>query len=116
MSKVSNYIKQTIAFLKGDENSVIAARNERKADSTLVGQIASLKYQKVQAEIELEEAKDALEKAKFPTTAIANGDDYLNSIKSAQSKVEEREGKLFDIDESINYWEALQHEFSKKVD
>jgi len=74
-------------FQKGDEDGIIAARNERKADSTLVGQIASLKYQKVQAEIELEEAKDALEKAKFPTTAIANGDDYLTSSKTAQLNI-----------------------------
>jgi hypothetical protein len=29
--KVTNFLKQTLAFLKGDEAGVIAAQNERKA-------------------------------------------------------------------------------------
>lgn len=116
MNKLSNYAKQTIAFLKGDEEGQIVARNERKADAILRGQLSSLDNKKVNAEIEVETAQDNLDRAKFPTELISDGESYLKGIREAQEHLEATQEALAEIEESIEYWTRMQEEFNKKVD
>lgn len=114
-NKVSNYIKQTLAFLKGDEEGQLAARNERKADSILRGQLATLENEKVNAEIALETAQDELAIAKYPTKLIGSPESYIEGIKSAREKVVKAEKHVKDIQSSIEYWTALQKEYNEQV-
>lgn len=114
MNKVSNFIKQVIAMAKGDEATVIAAKNERKAISSLKGQIASLEGKKVDAENAVEEAKEALHAAKFPTVQIADSKHYLDNIRTKKAAVDAAQEELDAIEDSIEYWTELHDEFGKE--
>lgn len=111
MSKITNFVKEVTARLKGDENGVIAAKNERKATSALNGQLAALKAKQVDDENAVEEAKDKLAEAKYPTTLIQDNKQYLTNIKYAQEAFDYATETLKQTNDSISYFEALLKEF-----
>lgn len=104
---MNSFIKQTLAFLKGDEAGVIAAQNERKARSAFKSQISGLESKQVDAEAAVEDAKDALTRALYPTTRITNNDSYIQGIVSAQSQLDSSEARLESINKSLEYYNGL---------
>jgi len=111
MSKLTNFVKEVTARLKGDENGVIAAKNERKATSAINGQLAALRAKQVDDENAVEEAKDKLADAKYPTTLITDNKSYLQTIKYAQEAFDNATDTLKQTNDSIAYFEALLKEF-----
>lgn len=111
MNKLSNFAKEVMSRLKGDENGVIAAKNERKATSAINGQLAALKAKQVDDENAVEEAKETLSNAKYPTTLITDNKNYLQNIKYAQEAFDNATETLKQTNDSIAYFEALLKEF-----
>ena len=105
--KVTNFLKQTLAFLKGDEAGVIAAQNERKSRSAFKRQISGLESKQVDAEAAVEDAQDALTRALYPTTRITNNETYIRSITSAQQTLDSAKATLEAINESLAYYAKL---------
>ena len=82
--KVTNFIKEVTARLKGDEAGVIAAKVERKALSAINGQLAALKAKLVDDETAVEDAEEALNNAIFPTSVFTDNAMYVRNIQSRQ--------------------------------
>jgi hypothetical protein len=110
--KMSNFIKEVTARLKGDEQGVLAAKIERKANSAMKSQIAALTSHIVDAESAVEEAEERLQNALYPTQMITNNNDYIAGIKSAKENLDEKLAYLTDVKESLAFFEAkLESEF-----
>jgi hypothetical protein len=107
MSKVSNFIKEVTARLKGDEAGVVAAKVERKALSAINGQLAALKAKLVDDETAVEDAQEAFNVAVFPTTVFTDNRSYVSGIQRAQEVLDAKEAELESTKESIAYFEAL---------
>lgn len=116
MNKITNFAKQVFAQLKGDTDGVIAAQNERKCNSALDSQIAVLKGKVVDQEESVKDAEEALTKAKFPSTRVTDREAYLEGIRRAQKRVDERKEELATTNDSIKYWQSLVAEYAQQVD
>jgi hypothetical protein len=116
MNTVSNFFKQTIAVITGDNAALIAAKNERKSNSALNGQIAALIAKQVDDESAVEDAKDALRLAKVPKELIFDNKFYVDRIKRAQEIVDRAEETLEDTTGSIAYFEAIVKDLSSQVE
>jgi len=113
MGKFLNYVKEVTARLTGDEAGAIAAFNARKAESALNGQIAALKAKQVDDEGTLEDAKEALKAAYYPTTKISDNKSYVEGIRRAQERVDAAQETLDNTTSSVKYYEGLIAEFDK---
>lgn len=111
---VKSFIDEVLARLQGDSDGAVAARNARKADSAVRGQLAALEAQRVDDEIALEEAVERLGNAKYPTTPIENAQDYIQSIVDAQEDVDSAQEALDATIESLEYFKALAGDFAKQ--
>lgn len=112
---ITNFAKQVLAQLTGDTDGVIAAQNERKANSHLKSQIAVLEGKLVEQEEKVKDETDALNKAKFPPTRIFDGESYLAGIRRAQERVDSAQDTLETTQESIAYWKTLLTEYGQQV-
>ena len=113
VSNVKSFVEEVIARLEGDSDKAVAARNHRKANSAVRGQVAALEAKKVDDEVALEEALEKLGDAKYPTKPITNNQTYIQGIKNAQDLVDSREEELASTNEALKYFEDLAEEFSK---
>lgn len=116
MAKITNFTKQALAFMAADTDGVIAAQNERKANSALEGQIAILKGKIVDQEETVNDRKEALQKAKYPAEKIENRETYLRNIRYAQEALDAAEDALDTTKKSIEYWNGLLEEYGQEVD
>ncbi len=116
MNKITNFAKQALAFIKGDTDGVIVAQNERKANSHLKSQIAVLEGKVVEQEETVNDRKESLAKAKFPSERITDGESYLDRIRRAQANLDAAQETLDNTNESIAYWKALLSEYNEQVD
>lgn len=108
---LKHFIEEVVARLKGDDNGVIAAKNARKAESALNGQIQALKSALVDEESSVEDANEALANAKFPTTLISNNQAYVDKIRDAQEDYDETVERMAGTEASIDYFEKLKLSF-----
>lgn len=107
MSKVTNFIKEVTARLKGDEAGVIAAKVERKALSAINGQLAALKAKLVDDETAVEDAEEALNNAIFPTSVFTDNGMYVRNIQARQEHLDSAKATLDSTKETIAYFENL---------
>lgn len=105
--KVTNFIKEVTARLKGDEAGVIAAKVERKALSAINGQLAALKAKLVDDETAVEDAEEALNNAIFPTSVFTDNGSYVRSIQARQEHLDSAKANLDSTKETIAYFENL---------
>lgn len=112
MSKVSNFIKEVTARLKGDEAGVVAAKVERKALSAINGQLAALRAKLVDDETALEDAEEAFNVALFPTSVFTDNQAYVANIKYKQEALDVAVENLENTKESIAYFESLLEKIS----
>ena len=105
--KVTNFIKEVTARLKGDENGVIAAKVERKALSAINGQLAALKAKLVDDETAVEDAQEALDNAIFPTHVFTDNAAYVRNIQARQEQLDSAKSNLESTKETIAYFENL---------
>lgn len=105
--KVTNFIKEVTARLKGDEAGVVAAKVERKALSAINGQLAALKAKLVDDETAVEDAEEALNNAIFPTSVFTDNAMYVRNIQSRQEHLDTAKATLDSTQETIAYFENL---------
>ena len=105
--KVTNFIKEVTARLKGDEAGVVAAKVERKALSAINGQLAALKAKLVDDETAVEDAEEALNNAIFPTSVFTDNAMYVRNIQSRQEYLDTAKATLDSTKETIAYFENL---------
>lgn len=109
-SGLSKFVAATIAFITGDTDTAIALKNERLGKAAIKGQISALEGALVNAEMNLENKRESLEKAIYPTTLIQDQQSYYNAIVMAQQKVVRAEEHLAEVQASIQYAQTLINE------
>lgn len=110
-NKVTKFVELVIAKLKGDENQVIAIKNERKASNGFKSQLASLDSKLSDKETELEEAKEALESAICPTNLISDINEYFSVIKNKRERMLALQDEVEMIKESIEWFKEQQAKY-----
>jgi hypothetical protein len=105
------FIETVMAKLTGDKDKAIASRNARLAISATKGQISALEGALVKAEIDVENKKEALLDAKYPTVNITDAELYIKRIARAQEALDKAIETLEDTKESIIYFEKQFDEF-----
>ena len=116
MSTVSSYFKQALAILVGDHASEIAAKNERKANSAISSQIATLEAKEVDDEALVDDAEEALKLAKYPKEVITNNLSYVTNIKYKQEALDDAKTTLESTRDSIKYFQAIKSDFASQVE
>ena len=114
-NKVSLFITEVTARLTGDDSTVFAVKNARKAESAINSQLAAQKAAEVDAEDRVEEAKEALAAAQFPTELITSSVDYIAGILQAEKRVQSTQVALEELQDSIKYLETLKETMFKVV-
>jgi len=104
---ISKFVAATIAFITGDTDTATALKNERLAQASIKGQLSALEGALVNAEVEVENAKESLTKAIYPTKLIESQSGYYEHIVCCQEKLNESEEKLKNIQDSIEYAKKL---------
>ena len=116
-NKLINFGEQILAQLQGDEDKAIALKNSRKAKAAVKGQLSALEGKLVDCEDNLDEKVEALELAKYPTTAIQSGADnsrrYVENLLSANYAVDDSKDEIEDLKETIAFLEKFlkDHKF-----
>jgi len=116
MNKISNFVKEVKGRLTGNDSDVISAKNERKANSAVNGQLAALKAKLVDDESTVEDAEEALKNALYPTSLISDNTSYVKGIKSAQERLDTANQTLTDTKDSITYYEGVLTKFAEQVE
>jgi hypothetical protein len=106
-----SFLKEVIARVKGDQAEVVAQKNYRKATSAINSQLATLKAKEVDDEAAVDQAKENLDNAKFPTTLISDNKYYVGDIKKQFDALEQAKETLTATRDSIKYFESLLVEF-----
>ena len=83
------------------------------ANSGVKGQLAALEAKKVNAEVTVSKAEDALKVAKYPVTEIEDGEVYIRNIYKAEEAVKKAKKELKAITDSEDYAKKLDKEFNK---
>jgi len=110
---IKSYVKQTLAFLAGDSETVQAERNWQRAVGHVKGQLAALDAQQPDLEIKVSEASDNLTKAKYGVE-ITSAKQYLIGIINAKEALEQAEQDVKDLEESREFYKGLLEEFLKE--
>jgi hypothetical protein len=100
--KVSLFVKETLARMKGETDDALALNNQRKAIVVCKQELTALEASKFAVDEAIISAKENLREAKYPVTEInALTNDYLVNIKRAKQSLLGAEDRLEDIDYSI---------------
>ncbi len=116
MGKISNFLRKTKAKLTGDAVSLLAIDNEEKAIPTVDGQIANIQFKLVEQKGKVKDAERELDKAKYPTIAISSGNEFYKKIVDAQKHLDEVKEGYRQLQESLEYAQALKKEFEEQVE
>lgn len=116
MNKLNLFVKETISRLKGDDASVTAIKNFKKAEAALKSQIANLEAAVVDQESTVETCEESLLNAKFPTILISDNNSYLKNIKNSQETLDSAKEKLSSLKDSIAYFKSVLSDFQKEVE
>src|SRR5690242_8263015 len=107
MNKVSNFLKEVTARFKGDANEVVAAQNERKANSAVKGQLAALNAKLVDDESNVEDKTENYKNTLYPTSKITDNSYYIRSVVAAKSSLDDAKAALESTKASIKFFEEL---------
>jgi len=106
MSKAESFIKQFVAFVKGDDAEVLAQKALRSADSALTSHIAIAKGDLVSKEDAVESAQEALASARVNGGApIVDRDQYVRNLINAKNALIDAEEALEAHQEMIEFLE-----------
>lgn len=104
---VSSFVREVLARLKGDAETVIAEKNERKARSAFNGQIAALEARIVDSEDKVGEAEEAFKAAKYPVVIIGSAQSFVEGVRNAHTKWESAKDELSALKESLTFFKNL---------
>jgi DNA repair exonuclease SbcCD ATPase subunit len=107
MSKTSSFVEQFVAFVKGDDAKVEAAKAERQATSALKGEIANLEGELVDAEQNVVDAQEAIKIARVNGgKLISNRKAYAKTLIESRNALTEAEELLEQKEETIKFLKA----------
>lgn len=113
MAKVNSFVKQFIAAVKGDDAEVKAQKAFRSADSALKVQIASLKGDVIKLEDDVDNATEALAKAKINGgNVISDRDYYVEQLVCAKNNLTRAEKALTDHNAKLAFLEETLADLS----
>ena len=105
-TKVKSFINSFVALVSGESDTVIAEKVWRQAESALASQIPALKGDLVALEDKVEEAKEALEKARLNNgQLIEKRENYVAGLLIAKNAVTIAEQDLQDHKDKIAFLE-----------
>jgi hypothetical protein len=107
MSKISSYLREITARIKGDEAGKVAAQNERKANSAIKGQLAALNAKIVDDENNVEDKQESYNNALYPTTKITDNQAYVRNLVYAKEALDGAKSSLESTKKSIAFFDAL---------
>lgn len=110
--KVESFVKEVLARISGDTDKAVAQKNYRLANAAVKGQLSNLDGKQVQAEVDLDTAKENLNAAIYPTEMITDAAEYNRNIVKKQERVDEAQEKLDSITESIEYFKGLSEKIN----
>ena len=116
MSKISSYVRQTIAMFKGDTDKALAEKNYRTVINGIKIQVSLLEGEQFKKEELVAQREEELKAIKFPTERISDTDYYFEKINNASNRVESAKEELQNIKEAISKYEILEKEFSAEVE
>jgi hypothetical protein len=111
VAQARHFVKETLARLEGDQDTVLAEKNARKALVAISGQINALTSKAFDLEEKVDNAKEELVIYKYPTKAINDRADYVSGILMAQNRLATAEAALAGNAESIEFLETVLAEF-----
>lgn len=115
--RITSYLKELTARLKGDEAGKIAAQNERKANSAIKGQLAALNAKIVDDENTVEDKQEAYNNALYPTSKITDNQAYVRNLVNAKENLDGAKNSLESTKKSIAFFDALlKSEWDTMVD
>lgn len=115
MGATKSFVKEVVARLKGDTTTVVAEKNYRKATAAIGGQIAALKAKLVEEEGRVEDAKEALDAAKYPTDLITDVSSYVKNIKAKQDAYDAAKESHQAVVETLEYYSKLLAGFEEET-
>ena len=110
MSNTSQFVKLILAQLTGDQDTVLAVKNEKLATSALNTQIALREGELVEAETALEEAKERMTQVTFPVTLVDRSS-YVQLLLNTKNKVQEKEDAMELIEETLKFLKSTLKSF-----
>ena len=110
MSKVSKFVQEVVAVIKGDDAQALALKIERKAKSAFSQQIASLNAAIVDQEDTVDSALEAYHKALYPETQIEDSRAYVKKIADKKAALDAEQEKLETLQESLQFFTQLEKE------
>lgn len=111
VEKVTKFAKLVIAQLTGDDNKVIAFKNERLATQAIKGQLSALEMKLVNDEIAKEQAEENLANIIAPKDLIVNAEGYAKRIIGAKNELDEKIDALEQTKKTIEYFKTIQKEY-----
>ena len=104
---ISNFMKQCIAAIKGDDAEVTALKIQKRATAALNSQISSKTGTLVKLEEAEEDAAEALAQARINKGArIKDNKAYLVSLMTAESNLADAKQCLTDHQKTIDFLKA----------
>jgi hypothetical protein len=118
--KISSFVKEFIAHVQGDTSKVLAQKVYRQADGALSSQIALEKAALIQAETQLETAKELKAKAIINNGKLIEGMEamttYVDNILAAENSVIEAEDELKERKAKIKFLETTLANLKTEVE
>lgn len=111
LTKTTLFVSEILSRITGNTDEANAIKIARKALSNIQGQIAGLNAKQVDLEIKVEDAKDALSNAIYPTTMDeAEGAVYARNIQQADTALKQAEAELAAVLEGKEFFQQILEE------
>ena len=116
-TKIKSFVKEFTAVVKGDDTEALGQKVFRQADSALSTQIAKLKGDIIDKEVDVENAKESLRLARVNNgQLIDNRTLYVSELIEAQNRIIIAEEALDDLKRDILFLETQLAELSLEVE
>ncbi len=110
MTKLSNYIRQALAFVTGDKNEKQALQNENQSKAYLKLKISAIEAKVGEDEMELDKLVESYNK----TLASVEGEniipvtkDWPDRVYKSHEKVEDMRAQLKESNEMLEFFKGL---------
>lgn len=104
---MNSFVKQFIAYVKGDDAEVLAQQTHRKAVAALNSQISEFEGDLVDLEERLMTAKEALDTARINDgKAIKNRNDYSSRLVAAKNEILNCEDAIVEHKKTLEFFKS----------
>lgn len=116
MTKVSLFVRTTLAFLTGDKAAEIALKNFQKATNAYKTQISALTSTLDEQNDAVDEAEEALKVARYPKELIEDKKAYILAVNKAKTTLDTKKAIVEETKATIAEYEAELKAISEEVD